>query len=545
MNNNQDFPFDFLSQSTDKEQSESVREDENESNSQQKYLDPQQLRDMFAENPNQQQWNFQQPAADFNYMQAATLQDNSTMNAVMTNPEVAAVYLSIPPQSQPIFLALTNQVQKKLITPEEFGQRVKNLMDPNLAAQNIRKEVAPKPMNMNYGVNPIDSMKRNMDQQPSNQAKRIKIDSTPNTRSQQYNANRTPQNFNARWPNQCINSINQVTPTPGFTPVSNQRISLPSSTPAANTPKAQEVELDLEGMMDASKVAGIDLREEEFALTDLPTTGVSSGERYKEVPFLNITALEKKVLEIAKTCNITAVDSSFSSFLSQAADAYILNILSCMCNISEHRSSVEYDVFVNNPDSGTSNEIDLEIMEESNVREILLKIENDERIEQEKLLESVGPRPTPEDLEQNPESLTSSAVTNSTSVATTVNTNVSTPKSVTAASEKKPKRPATKKDLPEAVKNKMTNNAAKMAAGGTMKSWMLPGASIAAVSTPKVVPKEAKGKAPERKAASIVRAGSRLRTQKRITIKDALLAMELQRELKSSELLYKWWTNVK
>ena len=123
-----------------------------------------------------------------------------------------------------------------------------------------------------------------------------------------------------------------------------------------------------------------------------------------------------------------------------------------------------------------------------------------------------------------------------------------------------------KKDLPEAVKNKLTNYAAMMAVGGTMKSWMLPGASLSTsqnASPQQPIPSsrtESKnntnaassfttegGRADGPLGVAKVRAGYRgsRQIQKRITIKDALLVLESQKHLKTSELFYRWLANIK
>jgi hypothetical protein len=56
------------------------------------------------------------------------------------------------------------------------------------------------------------------------------------------------------------------------------------------------VELDLEGMMDVTNYAGVDLKDEEFNLNEVSGQGANL-ERYEETPFLNLKQLEKKVLE--------------------------------------------------------------------------------------------------------------------------------------------------------------------------------------------------------------------------------------------------------
>jgi hypothetical protein len=84
-----------------------------------------------------------------------------------------------------------------------------------------------------------------------------------------------------------------ATPTQRAKPVAtptSARVTLPSSTPTTNQ---KEVELDLEGMMDVTNYAGVDLKEEEFILE-----GQDDGQdRVKETPFLNLNQLEKRLIE--------------------------------------------------------------------------------------------------------------------------------------------------------------------------------------------------------------------------------------------------------
>jgi hypothetical protein len=179
-------------------------------------------------------------------------------------------------------------------------------------------------------------------------------------------------------------------------------------------------------------------------------------------------------------------------------------------------------------------------------------MEMKERQEQNQLLATVGPRPV-EEIDGIPVE-ESGAVGAAGSMASSQT--VATGKSVTSTpagdGKKKKERGSTKKDLPEAVKNKLANTAAMMAVGGTMKSWMLPGASLSATTpksgsgpqsmTQKVIP-TATG--PGVLSSTTVPAGYRQRGQKRVTIKDALFVAESFKHLRSSELLYKWWANVK
>ena len=190
--------------------------------------------------------------------------------------------------------------------------------------------------------------------------------------------------------------------------------------------------------------------------------------------------------------------------------------------------------------SGQPTNYELEIQENDEIKLKLLEIESRERSKYEELMETVGPRPTEEELEEEAQAQAAAAA----AAAANPNTLNSTQQASSAQSvdSKKGRKSNAKRELPEAVRNKMTNNAALVAAGGSVKSWMLPGATISAAAPRSYHPKEAKNISASRVT---VRTGSRLRIQKRITIKDALFVMESRRELRNSELLYKWWANVK
>jgi hypothetical protein len=86
-------------------------------------------------------------------------------------------------------------------------------------------------------------------------------------------------------------------------PVPQKAASQPApSTPASapSKPSKPEVELDLEGMMDVTNYAGVDLKEEEFSLNDMGGAYYGSQEKYKQIPFLNVNLLEEKILDMCK-----------------------------------------------------------------------------------------------------------------------------------------------------------------------------------------------------------------------------------------------------
>jgi hypothetical protein len=147
-------------------------------------------------------------------------------------------------------------------------------------------------------------------------------------------------------------------------------------------------------------------------------------------------------------------------------------------------------------------------------------MESVERQEENQLLATVGPRPNPDDelLED------------------------STQQSTQQSSSKKKMGP--RKDLPEAVKNKLANQAVQMAIGGTQKSWMNAGGSSFG-SRPGSLP--AQKQTPVALGPGVlsnIPAGARA-GPKRISIKDALMVVENRKELRTSELLYKWYANIK
>lgn len=123
---------------------------------------------------------------------------------------------------------------------------------------------------------------------------------------------------------------------------------------------------------------------------------------------------------------------------------------------------------------------------------------------------------------------------------------------VLAAAAPQKKRGGAKKEVSEAEKQKLTNKAAMYAVGGTMKSWMLPGASISAPSPPirsisntaadvgsagggSTSSTAANGTGAQQPKVTTSRLGRRevRGVQKRVTIKDALCVMETQKGLRS------------
>ncbi|KAI8900292.1 hypothetical protein BC833DRAFT_582569 [Globomyces pollinis-pini] len=516
------------------------------------------VQEMFADNTN---WNWagQQQSLPQNkktQQNGASLgTDTNYVNNLMNNPSIAEVLNRLTLEKRPLFIQLSQQLQMKMITNEQFTESIKALLDTSYTPPAVR-QVLSTPGQM-PPTSSLEDLKRTLEQSTNRDsaAKRMRMDpnSTQTRQSNFLNPNIQQQQFSAslqRWSSAQYPQGNLTVPVPNSANPGNgnfNRVVIPNG--AAPAEKRPEEELDIIDMMDVTNYAGVDLKEEEFSLNDINMqSGFSVQDRHKEVPFLNIMALEKKVLEIAASSSVTLVDPSFTTFLSQAADAYICQLLQSMCNASEQRATVDYEMMVRANGTGDSKEIELDVAELDDVRVQLHEIETRQREELEALNEQLGPRPTEEEIAAD----TASSVPNTTgatnSVQTVASQKVAPPVTPSTIDGKKPKRQSTKKDLPEAVKNKLTNSAALMAAGGTIKSWMLPGASISLSNkvTSKDTPSKTGGRNGDQlKISSTVRPGSRLKAQKRVTIKDALYAMESQRELKTSDILYKWWANVK
>jgi hypothetical protein len=220
---------------------------------------------------------------------------------------------------------------------------------------------------------------------------------------------------------------------------------------------------------------------------------------------------------------IDEVDDSYTSFLSQAAEVYITTLLEKMCAAADCRANLDFDVF-------QSQAWDVEARDD--IRAQLVEMETRERTELAQLLATIPPRPSDEEEGGGGEISQATQATTSTVAA--------------------PKKRGAKKDVPEAIKHKLTNQAAMFAVGGTVKSWMLPGASISAPAPVQPVLNKtstsaainAHSKPAVDKKSTLGRA-AQYNMQKRVTIKDALLVMESQRHLKTSDILYKWLANIK
>lgn len=203
---------------------------------------------------------------------------------------------------------------------------------------------------------------------------------------------------------------------------------------------------------------------------------------------------------------VTDFSADIATFISLAAESYASTLLTTFCKFSAHRAST-FSLPINTR---------WEIAESEDIREVLEQIKINEIIAIEQINAAM-----PAIEEVGTEDPTVSQTTSQTGV------------------EKVKKARGSKKDLPEAVKDKLANTAAMLAVGGSVKSWMVAGAGN--TYTPVVKPKS---EMVEETSVQERRRG-REKVQKRVTISDALTAMEGRRELRGGDVLYRYWANIK
>jgi hypothetical protein len=108
--------------------------------------------------------------------------------------------------------------------------------------------------------------------------------------------------------------------------------------------------------------------------------------------------------------------------------------------------------------------------------------------------------------------------------------------------------------MPEEVKTKLVNQTAFKAAGGRLKSWMIPGGATAppgpkepgikAVPVKKAAPHyEPKGATKKGKEIKLNRPMTH-KELRRVILKDALLCLDKEKGI-SQKLKTKWWLNIK
>ena len=242
----------------------------------------------------------------------------------------------------------------------------------------------------------------------------------------------------------------------------------------------------------------------------MPAYGQQSASS-KETSFLNVNRLKKELQTLVSSCGISNVDSRILSYISQAAEIRIHKFVSAMVKMSQHRTGI------------LTSEI-LKQEKDSNSKYILEISATDD-----KSLETIEAEE--KDIESH------------------LKSGVQSQSEEFVASQK-----SKKQDIPESVKTKMINSTALRAAGGTVKSWMLPvndaaGSGVMLKTGFPVQKKNSTGKrkemAPKGKQEDPALKGMRITQKDRITLKDAVLVVERDTILSKSSIYYKWLSNIR
>ncbi|KAJ8327099.1 hypothetical protein O5D80_004517 [Batrachochytrium dendrobatidis] len=589
----------------------------------------------------QQYYQLQLQQQQQRLQQSQAKQKQQNLQSSNLHPDLMLLLNKIPADKHDYVVKLYHQLRAKQINEEQFISESSSLISTSSL---MNQSSALK----GHGDSDLSNSKRHGDNFAST-SKRFKHDaknqaSLQQAQAQLYSGNsqKASQQYQPAWM-----KMNAMTANAAYNSGSRRSISTPGVSmssvklqiPTANAPKSKaEVDvtkMDVEGMMDVTSYAGVDLREEEVAMTD---TYGAQGQfmalpGLQEPPMLNLSVLDKLIKDFAiKTAGISNIDPAFSRLISQATRVYILNFLHHMRAISQHRSGANFEEFLATERELVSSHITMEVLPIDDVKSEIAVFEEHDRKEEERMMALLGPVVTDAGdgtgegndtayiniappVTGNQAATTNDNATNTlldikndkpegdaafstlksdsastaiqstngsaavtgekpSSVGATASTFTPTGASVPVAAqsnsdlkstapkekEKKYKR-ISKRDMPEAIKNKNINKTALMAAGGALKSWMLPNASassrsdgirVASVTTgvSGTISNTGEsaggvGDASDNTARSGIGAATVHRASKRIMLKDALFSLEQKPMLRKSALLYKWLANVK
>lgn len=280
----------------------------------------------------------------------------------------------------------------------------------------------------------------------------------------------------------------------------------------------------------------------------------------------------------ARKNGVGAVDGAVNDLLSAACCEFMTEFMIKMCNASAHRIGDDLNSFVKILNEKADDEgSQIVIKNVDNVQTLLSRIAQRETIEQDRIFNIIGMNVPEEDAAMaapdnslrgpgTPEQATTiiskdkdgSALTQNGKKEITKEKDASVVKEKGKKTEKGDSKPPrakknTKKDLPEAVKHKLANNAALREIGGPTKSWMLPPSSMPGgsgsigkpVRLTTATNSAVMGSSVVSDAGDNVYRAKRGTANQRISLKDALFAMENTRALKRSDLIYKWYANIK
>lgn len=226
----------------------------------------------------------------------------------------------------------------------------------------------------------------------------------------------------------------------------------------------------------------------------------------------------KKVMEYG----IRNVDIKILEYISQAAESRVNELLEPMIQVSRHRTGVTSSQILSEERKMKSG-YELKVSSKNTVKKTLDDLEK-----QELALETELKAELPEEGEEV--------------------------LSDTPDGKKKKYKPISKKELPDNIKQKMINTTALLAAGGEMKSWMMgAGSDPSSSGLLKSFPVKSKTAASSRKRkdesaekpSDPALKGMRVMQKDRITLKDAMAALETDPHLPRTSLFYKWLSQLR
>ena len=242
----------------------------------------------------------------------------------------------------------------------------------------------------------------------------------------------------------------------------------------------------------------------------------------KESQFLTQARLKNVISKIVSQNGLSQVDVGIIDYISQAAESRAYQVLTNMIRVSQHRTGVSTSRLISKERTARSG-YEFKLSAKNTQQKTYDELE---RLEREIEIELKADLPSEENEDAMSENMDGA---------------------------KKKKGKGSKRDLPENVKQKMINTTALLAAGGKMKSWMVPSGDAAASSSLlktsfPVKKKESppkKGKKDAEKTDDPALKGMRVTQKDRVTLKDALLTLETDPHLSKSTLYYRWLSSLR
>jgi hypothetical protein len=331
-----------------------------------------------------------------------------------------------------------NKLKLNQITLDQFINKTKDYLTANQlqTLQNLKLQIFSKTTTTEDKLN--STKKRKLEENNSSTVKKTKSEANNNTNYM----GPPPPRMNPLFPID--------TPGIGGNKVNN------------NTSKTQEIDvtkLDSESLGDVMKYVGVDLKEEtdnilrDNEILNMQQQQINSTEdRSKAQSFLSIPFLSKMVEEITSKNDITKVDPDYYNCLALAAQERIRSLVEQMILASKHRVGLLHDFFMEESKAKKAKvgeeTYEFSVVVKDDVKKSLQLIERYERDKERRERQRRG-----EEEEGRGDGKDGDGK---------------------GASKRKKNKTVKNKDVPDAVKQRITNETALRAAGGSGKkySWM-------------------------------------------------------------------------